>query len=409
MTSSRTKLLCLTLVGLGLVISGYLLARTFTLLSNREPNGVDVCTAMFGINCDNTLLSSTSWFLGIPVAGWGIVFYVTLVCLLVLAKALRQAFECEALVGALLLGTSGVCGSAALATSMLVGIAPFCPLCMVIHAINLALVPALWHLTGRSFGEIRNIVCSGINYVFGGKNGDSIEARWKVVGFVIPALIAIVVYQWVLVESNRHRVAGEHVFSRQEILATYESTPKQTMTIGADDPHLGPESAPLRMVVFSNFQCPACRRFAQEINHLADQFDDELVIYFKHFPLSTICNPAAEIDRHPRSCHAAWAAEAAQLQGRFWEYHDLMFSSDLKASDEMIRLIAHEIGLDLERFETDRKAENCRDRVEADIQLGIRLDVDATPTVFLNERRITNLSHEALELLVQYELKSVSQ
>ena len=66
---TRRRLLCLSLAGLGLLVSAYLLARTFTLLVDRIPDTIDVCSAVFGASCDTTLLGPTSWMLGIPLAG----------------------------------------------------------------------------------------------------------------------------------------------------------------------------------------------------------------------------------------------------------------------------------------------------------------------------------------------------
>ena len=109
-SGARWRLLCLTLIGLGLVVSVYLLARTFTLMVGGGPEAIDVCSAVFGASCDAALLSPTSRQLGIPLAGWGFVYYGTLACLLVLAWALGEAFELPATLGALLLAAAGAGG-----------------------------------------------------------------------------------------------------------------------------------------------------------------------------------------------------------------------------------------------------------------------------------------------------------
>ena len=106
-STARRRMLCLSLLGLGSLVSAYLLARSFALVATRVSDAIDVCSAIFGTGCDEALLSAASWQLGIPLAGWGVVYYVTLACLLVMAWALGEAFELEATLGALLLSAAG--------------------------------------------------------------------------------------------------------------------------------------------------------------------------------------------------------------------------------------------------------------------------------------------------------------
>ena len=124
--------------------------------------------------------------------------------------------------------------------------------------------------------------------------------------------------------------AAQSTFNPDEVLAGHASTPKQDVTIDADDPRLGPADAPVRLVVFNDFQCPACRAFAHQISHLTEHFPGKLAIIFKHYSLGTECNEAVSVDRHPRACEAARAAEAARRQGKFWPFHDGLFASDLE-------------------------------------------------------------------------------
>lgn len=163
------------------------------------------------------------------------------------------------------------------------------------------------------------------------------------------------------------------------------------------------------MVVFSDFQCRWCQSFADEIYHLIDSFPDHLAVIFKHYPLGTECNDAAGRDTHPRACAAARAAEAARLQGRFWPFHDGLFATELEATEDALRQVAQEVGLDLERFEQDRRAQTTMAKVKSDIELGSQLTVDGTPTVFINGRRAKRISSEALEILINKEIESTTQ
>ena len=104
---------------------------------------------------------------------------------------------------------------------------------------------------------------------------------------------------------------------------------------------------------------------------------------------------------HTQACQAARAAEAARLQGKFWDFHDALFQEDLRSGPEIFSEAAADIGLDLERFGQDLSSEAVTRRVTEDIQMGIELGVNSTPTVFLSSRRVPDIREAALEGLVR--------
>jgi len=98
---------------------------------------------------------------------------------------------------------------------------------------------------------------------------------------------------------------------------------------------------------------------------------------FRHFPVSS---------SHPRAWPAACAAEAAALQGKFWEMHDLLFADQGRLEDPHLWGRAERLGLDLDRFESDRRSDRVRERVKRDFTAGVRAGVVTTPTVFCDGR-----------------------
>jgi protein-disulfide isomerase len=96
---------------------------------------------------------------------------------------------------------------------------------------------------------------------------------------------------------------------------------------------------------------------------------------FRHFPV---------VSKHPRARVLAAAAEAAGLQGRFWEMHDSLLEDQGHLDDPHLWRRAEELGLDLDRFQADRRSEALAERVERDFRTGIRAGVTTTPTQFLN-------------------------
>jgi protein-disulfide isomerase len=136
--------------------------------------------------------------------------------------------------------------------------------------------------------------------------------------------------------------------------------------LSADDHVSGPEDAPV-VIEYADFECPYCAALSAR---LADR---PLRRAFRHFPVRS---------SHPRAWPAACAAEAAALQGRFWEMHDSLFADQGRLEDPHLWDRARTLGLDLERFDADRRGDAVLARVRRDFESGIRAGVVTTPTLF---------------------------
>ena len=138
----------------------------------------------------------------------------------------------------------------------------------------------------------------------------------------------------------------------------------------AQDHSRGPLSVPAA-ITYSDFECPYCAALEVKLRRFA------LRQVFRHFPVRS---------SHPRAWPAACAAEAAGLQGRFWDMHDLLFADQGRLEDPHLWERAQGLGLDLDRFEHDPRSEAVRERVRADFDSGLRGGGVTTPTVFVGER-----------------------
>ncbi len=121
-------------------------------------------------------------------------------------------------------------------------------------------------------------------------------------------------------------------------------------------------------IVYADFECPYCAALERRLRALPVQ------VVFRHFPVRS---------SHPRAWAAACAAEAAGRQGRFWDMHDLLFADQARLEDPHLWDRARQLGLDLERFDADRRLEEVRDRVKRDFRSGVRGAVVTTPALFL--------------------------
>jgi len=396
---------CILLVGVGLAASAYLLARLFALLGSPRPGSFDLCAVLFSKGCDAALSDERSWILGVPLAGWGLVYFTSLGGLLFLARFMGQAFEAEALLAGSLVTLAGVGVGVALATGALLGQAPLCPLCLSVHAISLLLLLALRQASARSLPEQVRLLRAASGWLIGSGAETPLQVRWKLVGFASVALLAVVAYQWVYVESALRRPRAAPTQDRAQIIAAYRASPAFEIPVTESDPQLGPLTAPVELVVFGSFRCSGCRRFASTISQLHRQFGDRLLIVYKHYPLSTRCNGRLTEDLQPGACELAWAAEAAHRQARFWEFHDALFAARAAAPEETIAEVVRRLNLDPARFAADRQSEITKGQVADDVELGNRLEIPGTPAVFLDGRPVRPARGEVLTTLIRHELE----
>lgn len=148
----------------------------------------------------------------------------------------------------------------------------------------------------------------------------------------------------------------------------------------SNDPRLGDPDAPVEIVEFSDFQCPHCASFHIEIfPALRSLYGDRVRWYFVNRFYS---------QPHPHAEAAAIAAECAARQGRFWEYSEQVFRRQQELGPEMLQQIASQVGLDTERFEQCREDPAVAREVVADQREADRLNVEGTPTFFVNGQRI---------------------
>ena len=138
----------------------------------------------------------------------------------------------------------------------------------------------------------------------------------------------------------------------------------------------GPETAPVTIVEFSEFQCPFCARVAPTLRQIQDTYKDSVRIVWKHLPLPN----------HKDAVGASLAAEAAGRQGKFWEFHDRLLADQTKLGPEDLKQHAKALQLDMKRFETDLLNSDDKKKIDADVAEATALDIRGTPGIFINGR-----------------------
>lgn len=175
---------------------------------------------------------------------------------------------------------------------------------------------------------------------------------------------------------------------------------------GLPDNVYGKKDSKVVLIEYGDYSCPGCASLEERMRPIMEEYEDRVAFVFRHFPLSTI---------HPNSRTAAAYAEAAGLQGKYWEMQDKLFKNQkawmqLSANerDEKLKGYARELNLDLEQLDKDLTDERIASKIRFDMEVGKKEGVTGTPSLFLNgkmlnpedfndEKAVKSLLDEALK------------
>lgn len=206
------------------------------------------------------------------------------------------------------------------------------------------------------------------------------KAKSWLAWFAVVAVIALLI-GWLMARSN----------------SSGSATVPPSSEIIAGDWTKGGADAEVKIIEYSDFQCPACGAYYPIIKQLTEEFGDSVQFAYRHFPLASI---------HQNAEPAARAAEAAGVQNAFWDMHDMLFErqnewSNSRDAGDLFAGYAEALGLDTTQFEADYNSDSAKNTVKAHEQAGRRIGVAGTPTFVLNGEKITNpTSYEAFRSLV---------
>jgi len=152
-------------------------------------------------------------------------------------------------------------------------------------------------------------------------------------------------------------------------------SPPLAVPVGADDHVMGPADAPLTLVEYADYECPDSRLAYPVVKALLRRFGPRLRFVFRHFPLTQL---------HGQAEHAAEVAEAAGVQGKYWEMHDRLYERQFALDDVYLIEYAGDLGLDAARVQRELEGHVHLPRVRADFKGGALSGVKGTPTFFVN-------------------------
>lgn len=216
------------------------------------------------------------------------------------------------------------------------------------------------------------------------RNPNNVPAKSKsALPFVIIGAVLVAVTVAVVLMS---RPSGSNSTPTQNSSSGQTPTQAQRQAVqpGAPNPwSRGTATARVTVEEFSDFQCPACGGLEPGLRRVMKDYEDRVRFVFRNYPLQM----------HKYAFLAARAAEAAGLQGKFWEMHDMLYDNQKEWSESMEPRVqfdsyATRLGLDVQRFKTDMERQDLAERIKSDLMRGNSVGVKGTPTIYLNGREL---------------------
>jgi protein-disulfide isomerase/uncharacterized membrane protein len=408
-----------------LLLVGALFAALLLMQHHGEPGAVGAVNELCGngqtSGCEVVAQSEYSSFAGIPLAALGLLFYLSLLALLLLAPSAGAAAEAAA--GRLALGATLLALALDLVLLGLQGfvIKAFCRLCLATYAVNAVVAVALWPARrlkggpaalGRLAFTAWAIAAAGIASGVFAWNGALVARAANRAGTLLgsPATAAAVTTggdEALRAEVQRLRESLDDPQKYQEYLTAKSEREFGAATVQSFElagvPVKGPADARIQVVEFSDFLCPFCRAIAGAFKDFLPQSQGRVSVRFKNYPLDQECNVHMKNTVHVGACWLARGGICAQQQGRFWAYHDRIFDKPLReaAKADVVKL-ASEAGLDAASLGACLDAPGTDARLKAEIEEAERAGVKATPTLFLNGKKLPRVN----DFLVMVEKES---
>ena len=365
---------CALLGLLGAAIAGFLAFVHLGLLRGELLGGA-ACKAEGAFNCHAVTGGAWGTVLGMPLALWGLLGYLVVFALALYALAAPDAAR-QAMTLTVALATLFVVLDAMLLALMALVLHYYCLLCLATYAVNVALLlVAVWAAGGSWWGAL-------------GRAPAALGALAPSAAHPSAWLV------WGMLAVSAAGVAGVHLATgfvsrgpfgamRRQVEEFIAKQGRVSVDTGKD-PRIGRADAPFQIVEFSDFLCPACQR-ASTLNPiiLAGRGRDTSFV-FKHYPLDTSCNGQISRNVHPSACRVAAAAECAHEQGKFWEFHDLVFAEGPKYDVNRVEQDAASLRLDTPRFQACLQSGQGLEAVKRDIADGVKAGVSSTPTYIVN-------------------------
>ena len=373
MKPARGLAWCALLGVVGLALAGYLAYLHLGLMRGELLGGPACSVGVF--NCHAVTGGPWGSVFGIPLALWGILGYLTVAALALFGESSPDA-AAPALTLILALSLAFVALDLVLLWLMAFVIRLFCLFCLLTYVVNIGLLLASARAVGLPLPAALGRLGTACRALVPSRQQPAAGLFWGMALVGVAGVLGV--------QAATTFVSQGSWGSVRKQMREYALKQPRVNVETAGDPILGSPGAPILIIEFSDFLCPACQR-ASKLNPiiLANHRRDAAFV-FKHYPLDSACNEKVPRAVHPGSCQVAAAAECAQLQGKFWEFHDVVFAQGPAYKVAGIEGDIQRLGLDVPRFQACLASGQGLDAVKRDIAEGAKFGLLSTPTYVIN-------------------------
>lgn len=366
----------LVLAALGLGIS--IVAHIVHVRLGADANYASFCNVNSVVNCDAVLTSRYASFAGISVALWAILYYAVLLALTLAATVLARSAARERVAMLMLVAAGwGLLFSVYMAVIAFGVLHAVCLMCSGLYLVSVGLFAATWRVRSQFRVTSRRQAAERAG-----------RDRMVLIGSAGAAVLLIAIGSWEVFGPGVQASDAAAIARQQpDFYRWYLAQPVVQMP--RDGGHSrGNDNATVTIVEFSDFECGHCADFHRSIDEVLRRSGQTIRVVFHHFPLDSECNPRLTSQLHRDACLAAVASECAAQQGKFWQYHDVLFNNQQQLGRQSLLDYASGLGLDAARFAQCLDSPEPRERVRHDVAQAAALGVESTPTVLINGRLV---------------------
>ena len=323
------------------------------------------------IDCDGAAKTTTAQFWGIPLAYWGMLFYITVLFLTVVDKFKNIKFlkflEVFKNPNAYItfLGTVAFIISMILAVLSVYRIQKICILCVVTYIIDLLIAMIASSCKPRNY--IEHFRTTFIDFIDGAKKYTKT--------FITLVILSTAFLCYTGITCN----FVPHIKKTKEIMK-YRNMKVNPYRVKGNT--LGAENADVVVELYSDYVCPLCYIHNIMLHRAAKEFSNIKIVHY-NVPFDKECNPNISFNMHPNACFMAKGAIAAGKNGNYWEMASLLYENQPKNKQEMLKL-AEKAGIDKDKFTRDFESSDTQKLLEEDIEKANKLEIDSTPTIYIN-------------------------
>lgn len=362
------------------------------------------CTINAWINCEAAQASSDALMAGVPVAWWGFLFYVWIGATVAYAAHQREQGR-PAAIAAFIFSLAGLLCVFYKAYQMAFKLKILCPVCVAMYAANLTIVLLLAKQLSLMWQTIPRLLSAYFKGIVG--KHAHLDFSPAAALYFTSAAVLFSAGLGAMKYVNEKSPSFSQLDLKAEVTKHFLQ-PARAIAIDSSFTVWGNPEGAVTIVEFSDFQCPACRAAAFYLREALGEFRSEVRFYFVNFPLDKQINPYLQDQVHEEAGLAARAAVCARQRGGFWGFHDDLFRHQHELNRDLILRLAEKRGWNPNEFAAEMDAEQTVIRVRADIERGRRAQVQATPTIVINGRRVEYWHHaEILRAIIRVELQRI--